>query len=164
RFESSHSDHTFSKLDDASAQVDRQVALLEAMRERVRKATGPDRDIDWAVFSTVEVPALAGSQWRVSLFVDLHGTPAGSDAVEWSEDGLRWFPAMNLARYTASVDAALARVGRMLPGSGWQCGTCCVSEDALIFLDFKQPEARRMPQARTQIRSYEVREPLRYRF
>lgn len=41
--------------------------------------------------------------------------------------------------YTASLDAAIALVKRVLPGWGYRVATCCVSDDAWVFSDFNCP-------------------------
>lgn len=46
--------------------------------------------------------------------------------------------------YTTSLDAAVALVERVLPGWGWQVGTCYVSDDALVFPDFNGPHGDRL--------------------
>lgn len=73
--------------------------------ERVRNATGPDREIDWDVDEalTGEVP-------------DFHGCP----------------------RYTASIDAALALVERVLPGWQIAMGTC--GEDDIPWACLTEPD------------------------
>lgn len=56
RFESSHSDHTFSESTAPNAQVAAQVSLLEALRERVLTATGPNRDLDCDIINVLAPP------------------------------------------------------------------------------------------------------------
>lgn len=38
-----------------------------------------------------------------------------------------------------SIDTVIAKITRELPGFGWSVGTCCVSDDALIFPDINDP-------------------------
>lgn len=74
---------------------------LEALRERVRAATGPDRDIERdlavALGLAVRRSGIASVEWAM---------PNGLGSDTYSEP-----PA-----YTASIDAALALVERVLPG------------------------------------------------
>jgi hypothetical protein len=95
---------------------------LIALRERVVNATGPDRGLDIHISHALGVDA------------DWHG-----DLDNLGYNHLRGFCALGMRPLTASADAALALVERVLPGWGWQCGTCCVSDDALIFPDFNSP-------------------------
>jgi len=66
---------------------------LEALRERVREATGPDRDLDLAL-ATALVPDV--------LVLRQRPDDSGADPYTYWE-------------YTASLDAALGLVERMLP-------------------------------------------------
>lgn len=50
------------------------------------------------------------------------------------------FEIIEAKNYTASLDAAIALVERILPGWGWRVATCCVSDDAYVFPDFNSPE------------------------
>ena len=100
---------------------------LVGLLERVMAAMGPDRELDADI-------ARVGGYGRV--------------AQEWVRDRPEWFaweadsrsgPWIVLPDYTASVDASLALVERVLPGWGWRGGTCCVSDDCFIFPDFNSP-------------------------
>jgi hypothetical protein len=55
----------------------------------------------------------------------------------WS---INYFNSDMIPCYTASIDAAVALCGRVLPGWGWRVATCCVSDDAWVFPDFNSPE------------------------
>lgn len=66
---------------------------LAELRERVRAATGPDRELDFAL---------------KRLWSDIAARLTFKEAIE--------APGFTLPPYTASVDAALALVERMLPG------------------------------------------------
>lgn len=86
---------------------------LTELLARLDAATGPDREIDWAVFSACgfRVNDLQKSRWRV-----------------WLVDN--WAP---LPPVTASIDAALALVERLLPGSFYHFAKGRVSEREPLF-------------------------------
>lgn len=67
------------------------LAALKALRDRVRKATGPDRELDDAIWCAL----CWESHWR-----------------KISRDSKQ-------SRFTSSIDAALALVEIMLPGWSW---------------------------------------------
>jgi hypothetical protein len=46
---------------------------------------------------------------------------------------------IGVARFTASIDAAVALVERVLPGWGYRVAKCSVSDDAWVFPDFNCP-------------------------
>lgn len=92
---------------------------LKEILERVRKAEGPDRDLDWRMFSNVANAYMRGHHWRDSLFVDLDGKSAGPNAIDWSKDGLRWYQDVDMPRYSESLDACLALMAEVLPGWRW---------------------------------------------
>ncbi len=101
--------------------------MMEASEliERLEKATGPDREIDallWAHFDNRVVRIAYGeviARKRDSLddvrlgFVD--PTPLRSNFYGWDGEA-----------YTASIDAALALVERVLPGFAYGLRTCAV--------------------------------------
>lgn len=81
---------------------------IASLLERVKAATGPDRALDWYVADAT-----------------------GHQSFNTSIQGM-WPPFMKGSRadkavptYTASIDAALGLVGRMLPG--WKWGVASVS-------------------------------------
>jgi len=79
--------------------VDR--ATLEALRERVRKAEGPDRELDEAIC--------------LGVFPDLRPAAphcVGDDPIFWDEPFYKKRP----PKLTASIDAAVALVGQAAPG------------------------------------------------
>jgi hypothetical protein len=83
---------------------------LSELLERVRKATGPDRKIDAAIARLFDLPiciepdCLPDVMRRILARMD-----------EGGDD-----PEVNA--YTASIDAALALVERVLPGWSWSVG------------------------------------------
>lgn len=83
---------------------------LAELRERVEKASGPDREIDCLLGDLVDL-TIDGSKWRSV-------TALGMDQAlkHASRYQSIWFTA--LPYYTASIDAALALLERMLPGWG----------------------------------------------
>lgn len=74
---------------------------VERLLERVKAASGPDRDLEWDIQQ-----ALFGIEQT-----DFHGTP----------------------RYTASIDAALALVERVLPGSWYVLAKGRLSEAEPLY-------------------------------
>lgn len=74
---------------------------LAGLLARVKTATGPDRKLDYAIF-TAFAPMDVGSYW--------HPTEGN--------------------QYTASIDAALALVERMLPGHRWGISTHSIKSGA----------------------------------
>lgn len=83
-----------------------------AILERVIAAAGPDADID------AELHKLFPPAWL---------RKRGRNRRE------------NIPQYTASVDAAVALVGRELPGWIWRLCTCSISDDAWVCPDFNHP-------------------------
>lgn len=92
---------------------------LKALLERVRNATGPDRGLDGLLARDVEgwIP---------------HFALEGEDIIDWPWMGGHWHlpgdpdaddcqqaPSDEPPAYTASIDAALALVERVLPGWQW---------------------------------------------
>jgi hypothetical protein len=93
---------------------------LSELIERVEKLDGPDRETDFAIYQALR-PEL--SEWQ--------------DTTKTSADDY-WFW-MSQREYTASLDAAVALVKRVLPGWGYRVATCCVSDDAWLFPDYNDP-------------------------
>ena len=83
---------------------------LQALIERVEKATGPDRDLDADIYEALGYEVKRRSErveegWRVRRTVD------------WRYlDGSSW---LAMDYLTGSVDAALALVERVLPGAAY---------------------------------------------
>lgn len=87
---------------------------MTSLQDRVREATGPDRELDAAICK-----ALDPVEWAQACQAaeGPHGAP--SDVIE--RDAGRYTPA-----YTASPDAALALVERVLPGwTHWTLSRGC---------------------------------------
>jgi hypothetical protein len=88
--------------------------------KRLEAATGPDRGLDGIIARDVE-------HWIPHFDLD------GDDLLDWPDMGGHWHSpgdpsafrcaivdgALEPPHYTASIDAALALVERMLPGWGW---------------------------------------------
>ncbi|MHA6684439.1 hypothetical protein [Mesorhizobium sp. A556] len=90
---------------------------IDELMERVRGLTGPDREVDAAIHRV-----LAGG--AKDHWYDFHGV--------WTTDS-------TTPPITASLDAAVALVKRVLPGWGYRVATCCVSDDAWLFPDYNCP-------------------------
>ena len=98
---------------------------LEALRDRVRNATGPDREIDAAL-------ALLAGWTREKM--------KGDRSPHWRKPGrTEYYMRDDLPSYTTSVDAVTALIEHMLPGWAWKIGTCSVSDDAWLVPDFNCP-------------------------
>ena len=80
------------------------ITTLESLRQRVREASGPDRQIDIAIFKWQYPEYENFIKGRGGL---IHPND-GCDARVLSD--VRWSP------YTASIDAALGLVEKVLPG------------------------------------------------
>lgn len=82
---------------------------LQDLLERVERARGPDRELDVAIaerlYPEICTPSRRGSH---------HDEP-----VWQTRDGL-----VRCECYTASVDAALALIEKVLPGLWWNVGIC----------------------------------------
>lgn len=97
---------------------------LQALLNRVKAATGPDPDLDAWLWLACGIDHV---DWNVSAKGRFNHLPAGRhDLVNGQklEDALKQglygiASAWNVPRLTASVDAALEAVERMLPGWGW---------------------------------------------
>ena len=80
--------------------------------ERVEKATGPDRELDIAIFEAAHPKGtLTGSGW---LWTRREIAPAG--LVWYWLDRKKLTQPDFVENYTASIDAALALVEKVLPG------------------------------------------------
>lgn len=84
------------------------IAPLKALRDRLRAASGSDRELDARVLI-----ALIPDQWRA----DAYDVELGF-AVEHAEG--RAFRKVRVPQFTASIDAALALCERTLPGAYWR--------------------------------------------
>ena len=83
------------------------LATLQSLRDRVANATGPDREIDGLIYIASFIPSE-----RVGR-LDHDGGVVGW----WPKDG-PYVSAIEVPRYTSSIDAALGWVERVLPLSG----------------------------------------------
>lgn len=92
--------------------------------ERLEKLTGGDQVADNEIFWATSEWENLGGYWR------RHKVTGKQER----------YGHLDIPRYTASIDAAVALVEKMLPGWGWRVATCCVSDDAWVFPDFNSPE------------------------
>ena len=94
---------------------------LRSLLQRVEAATGADRELDGDLFwSLFVVPSGLGKEVGGSRLVNLLG-PNGDAWRHWIH--VDWPP------YTASVDAALALVEKVLPGAWFMMETFGYTED-----------------------------------
>jgi hypothetical protein len=133
---------------------------IKALIERLEKATGPDRELDAAIW--------AATLPRDGVGIDGYGLPDGAHyEYRPCEDGrVEMLVSLNGERgvtranrpspeYTASLDAAVALVEKVLPGWWWQIGSCHVSDDARLCPDFGSPvHGERLLQQFGQIEGY----------
>jgi hypothetical protein len=82
---------------------------LSALRERVEKAEGPDRELD-AVIWLALIPGVTRRTTHVAHWQKPY------DIDETRDETGRL---INVPHYTASIDAAVALIERKLPGCGW---------------------------------------------
>lgn len=85
---------------------------LSALLERVEGATGPNFELERALFETFELPQI--TEWFGSPVTEWFRMGAGYGFN--TADGARHLDCIKPGPYTASVDAALALIGRVLPG------------------------------------------------
>lgn len=101
--------------------------------ERLEKATGPDRELDEAIW----LAAIPGAT-RKNLMEEF---PAEKPLWEYYDPEQRaYFRAGLIPAYTASTDAAVALVERCLPGWMWRVASCSVSDDAWVAPDYSCPK------------------------
>ena len=91
-----------------SADTSRQ--QLQALAERIAKASGPDRELDGMVWCAADGYEFV--QW------DGAGVVYRGD----SRRGITHQPADHIREYSASIDSALALVERLKPGVFWLIG------------------------------------------
>lgn len=87
---------------------------LEQLLERVKAANGPDRELDHRIWLALE-PGVKRKQWSYTHTAS--GRECHVDETRDATGRLVIVPA-----YTASIDAALALVERVLPGWFWRSG------------------------------------------
>lgn len=102
------------------------LSTLIALSERIQAATGPDRELDAAIFG-VFGPI---DEKHLQSWCKTH-RPARSRQ--------SYIEAWSL-EYTGSLDEAIALLNSVLPGWWWKAGTCCVSDDACIAPDYNDPK------------------------
>jgi hypothetical protein len=89
---------------------------LDELIEKLKKAGGPDRALDAAIDATLRIGKPNHQTWVRDNFPTWRGRPGGRCEVVHScgDGGVHW----ESEPFTASVDAALALLERVLPG--WQ--------------------------------------------
>lgn len=93
---------------------------LEALLARVESATGPDRDLDAALFVALNKPEQQEDDLRYYRLPHV-----SMDHMDMCAPGTYWLKQRSGASlhtsptYTASLDAASALVERVMPGSDW---------------------------------------------
>lgn len=102
---------------------------LSALLERVRQATGPDRELDRDIEVALPLDSGIAHSHRPSA-------APGKVTCRYNSGSTGTYKA---PRYTASVDVDLALVERVLPGWAWKVGSCSVSDDFWLVPDFNCP-------------------------
>ena len=87
----------------------------EALAQRCREATGPNREIDLALARTVD-----------AIVMRQRDDNTGADEYTY------W-------KFTGSIDHIVSLIEKTLPGWAWKIGTCSVSDDAWLVPDFNCP-------------------------
>ncbi len=106
----------------------------EELIERLEALTGPDRDVDRAIYRLLGCSVDDQGYWTKTIA----GNPYWSE--RWvMDDPLKRLFYWNPAPLTGSINDAVDLVERVLPGWGWRVATCCVSDDAWLFPDFNSP-------------------------
>lgn len=100
-------------------------AALQAVIERLEKATGPDRELDARIHAIIELPSSDWEACEKSII-------SGDGLVTWHYLNKSQITA-RAPSYTASIDAAIALTERMLPG--WaRVFKYLASQSAYVFL------------------------------
>lgn len=93
---------------------------LQALLERVEAASGSDRDLDFDLEVACAPPAHA-AHWQGQRVRVYEGIPADEYNTEHRDYRVKGSKDANPApAYTASIDAAVALVEKMLPGANWR--------------------------------------------
>lgn len=100
--------------------------MTDTLLERVKKAVGPDRAIDGDLF----IEFTPGIQEAGRIDRDFTGGVVGW----WPTDG-PYQSAREVPRYTASIDAALALLDRVLPGAEWTRSMDSVNTDGTELVE-----------------------------
>ena len=111
------------------------VVALRALLKRVEAATGADPELDAEIAKGLSL----------YLYVTFYPFPLNGEAywegaeVRHSREVEPFEDYTPIPKYTASIDAAIALIERVLPGWWWSIGTCCLSDDARIAPDYNSP-------------------------
>lgn len=106
---------------------------IEALIERVEKATGPDREIDLAIdlalFPASEIAKLMqfrrGLDNNEGMSWDIHHSGSVVFQKIDHHGACYYNGGYPLAKYTSSLDAAVALAERVLPGAHWEIHGDC---------------------------------------
>lgn len=103
---------------------------LKGLLERVEKAEGPDREIDAEIWLAL-VPGTTRKQWSY-----IHKASGKECFVDETRDATHAL--INVPSYTASIDAAVALVEKLLPG--WRLMVTTPGGAYLMSSDFEPAE------------------------
>ena len=90
---------------------------LAELKERVAKATGPDRELDGLIEQALGILP-SDAYWSTSNVY-------GDVVAHWISGGYGAYKYHEPEALTASLDAAIALVEMKLPGWGWCCEKTC---------------------------------------
>lgn len=137
---------------------------LSDLIDRVRVATGPDRELDAEImFDLFATPVGRKYDGGPTGYLWPEDNPSWSFGIRFPGKDRTWFKdvrkridgetlvierdganvlmnALRIPKLTASLDAAIEPCERVLPGWWWRVGTCHVSDDATIGPDYNSPE------------------------
>lgn len=107
-------------------------ALLMDLADRVEKASGPDRELDFAIFRALH-PEYAGPEWK-EFGGGLRHAMDSSD--------MRCLPPPNVtpSRWTASLEAALSLVPE-----GWAWAVYGGAREEIVATAYRVPNGGRLP-------------------
>jgi len=94
------------------------LSQLEELKERLEKATGPDRELDLDLFRAFNEALYQKIYWGVKAFTNRDLPESRKE-----EDIQSRMLAGNHPRYTASLDAAIALTNAVLPDDEYPNGT-----------------------------------------
>lgn len=99
---------------------------LSALIERVENATGPDRELDALIFRVLDLKL---PDQFLSMGIKLSWQADGSATVPVGDMQVRYEP----PHFTSSLDAALALVEEILPGTFWHVAKGRTRPDEPLF-------------------------------
>jgi hypothetical protein len=107
--------------------------------EKLETATGPSRELDGMIWAALNPKAKVkdvfpayGIERKTRIMFTL--PPKRTELV--TKDVGEFLDALD---WSASLDASVSLMERMLPGWGWRGGSCHLSDDCFVFPDYNCP-------------------------